>query len=312
MSNPNVSIIIVNYKTLPFVIDCITSIFEHTYGVTFEIIVVDNNSNDNCKNVLESKFGKIVKVIISDLNIGFGQANNLGFKYCSGNAILYLNPDTILMNNAIKILYEFLVLDSKIGAVGANLYDEYLNGTNSYIKYLPGLKYEIRKIIYILSMRKIFSINEDFNETDFPMQVGGITGADMMVKTNIILKTGGFDRDYFMYLEETDLCKRITDLKYCIYSVPAAKIQHLEGKSFDPKNKNSINVKKLILNEEGRRLFAKKHMNYTNRLLYNFLYLARIILINILKGNKQRRYVLYLFFYTRKKLNKKKSIWIKQ
>ncbi len=80
MSKPNVSIIIVNYKTLPFVIDCITSILEHTYGIMFEIIVVDNKSNDDCKNVLESKFGGIVKVIISDLNLGFGQANNLGFK----------------------------------------------------------------------------------------------------------------------------------------------------------------------------------------------------------------------------------------
>lgn len=311
MSKPNVSIIIVNYKTLPFVIDCITSILEHTYGIMFEIIVVDNKSNDDCKNVLESKFGGIVKVIISDLNLGFGQANNLGFKYCLGNAILYLNPDTILMNNAIKILYEFLISDSKIGAVGANLYDEYLNGTNSYIKYLPGLRYEIRKILYILSMRKIFSRNEDFNETDLPMQVEGITGADMMVKANVVLKTGGFDRDYFMYLEETDLCKRITDLKYSLYSVPAAKIQHLEGKSFGSKNNNSVNVKKLILNEEGRRLFAKKHMSYINRLLYNFVYLVRMILINILKGNKQRRYVLCLFFYTRKKLSKKKFIWIK-
>ena len=96
----DVSIIIVNYNTGKLVLDCITSIYKFTRGINFEIIVVDNNSTDNSLYFLENIEFKI-KLIKSSYNLGFGRANNLAYTYSTGRNILFLNPDTVLLNNAI-------------------------------------------------------------------------------------------------------------------------------------------------------------------------------------------------------------------
>ena len=100
----DVSIIIVNYKTLSLIVNCIRSIIEKTDGISYEIIVVDNNSNDDFSKCLKDKFGNLVKCVPLQENIGFGRANNEGLKIATGRNIFYLNPDTLLINNAIKIL----------------------------------------------------------------------------------------------------------------------------------------------------------------------------------------------------------------
>lgn len=308
MHNIDVSIIIVNYKTLELIIACINSIFEHTNGVNFEIIVVDNFSNDNCKRVIEEHFGNKVRVILSNSNLGFGRANNLGFKLSQGKTIFFLNPDTLLINNAIKILYDYLSTSAEIGAVGGNLFDEYFRGTNSYIRYFPGLIYELRKLVYIFSWKRIFNKNEDFNISNNYLEVDGITGADLMIKREIFHKLGGFDPEYFMYLEETDLCRRIKNAGYKLYSVPYAMIQHLEGKSFVSPKTQKLNVIKEVFNEEGRRLFIKKHLSVCHRGLYNIAYLFRISLLSFLKWDKQYLFKLRLFFLSDLALRKKKKI----
>lgn len=309
MQEVHVSIIIVNYKTVNLIIDCIKSIFAQTSGINYEIIVIDNDSKDNCKNILEKEFGDKVKVILSNVNLGFGQANNLGISISKGNAILFLNPDTVIINNAIKILYDFLFGSPKIGAVGGNLYDENYKGTNSYIRFFPGIIYELRKIGYILSIRQLFSKNEDFNTSEVEIPVASITGADLMVKHSILQSIGGFSREYFMYLEETDLCKKIHDLGYKLYSVPTARIQHLEGKSFGLSNHQNFSKKKCIYWEESRRIFSRKHLGLTGRIIYNILYAFRLFLTLIFKGSPQRRYNFYLCFYPNDMLLKKKILF---
>ena len=74
----DISVIIINYKTPQYVIDCITSLREKTKGITYEIIVVDNDSGDNSVSVLKETFGNTITLIESDSNLGFGRANNLG------------------------------------------------------------------------------------------------------------------------------------------------------------------------------------------------------------------------------------------
>lgn len=118
----DVSIIIVNYQSSNLVIDCVNSIFQKTKEISYEIIIVDNASNDNSVECLTKKFGNKIKIISSKVNLGFGKANNLGERYAIGKYIFLLNPDTILVNNAIKILMYSLKKNKDIGCVGGNLY----------------------------------------------------------------------------------------------------------------------------------------------------------------------------------------------
>lgn len=100
----DVSVIIVTYNTLALTRDCIDSIFRHTANVQFEVIVVDNASEDGSYDYF-SKDRRIIYVY-SQENMGFGRANNLGLEYASGEYIFLLNSDTYLKNNAIKIFKE--------------------------------------------------------------------------------------------------------------------------------------------------------------------------------------------------------------
>ena len=110
----DVSIIIINYNTISFLIDAVDSIFAKTEGIEYEIIVVDNNSNDNSKTIIMEKYGKKVIYLSLPENIGFGRANNEGAKIAKGRNLFFLNPDTLLLNNATKILSDYLVMDTMV------------------------------------------------------------------------------------------------------------------------------------------------------------------------------------------------------
>ena len=120
----DVSVIIVNYNTLGLTSDCIESIIAQTSTVEYEIILVDNASTDGSKEVFAQD--KRIKYIYSDRNLGFGRANNLGIREAKGRYLFFLNSDTILLNNAVKLFFDFCEKnpDRKIGAVGAVLKDQ--------------------------------------------------------------------------------------------------------------------------------------------------------------------------------------------
>lgn len=103
----DVSVIIVSYNTCDLLKKCICSILEKTKGVSFEIIVVDNHSSDESVKVITESFPE-VKIISLEENLGFGRANNWGSYKSIGKYLFFLNPDTILLNDAISILVEFL------------------------------------------------------------------------------------------------------------------------------------------------------------------------------------------------------------
>ena len=137
----DVSIVIVNYNTKELTMQCINSIFNKTEGVSFEVIVIDNSSKDGSVELLSAD--SRIKFIESGGNIGFGRANNIGIKYSEGKYILFLNSDTILLNNAIKMMFDFMEqhVELKIGALGTILLNEEHNRTHSYGKLPTILQY---------------------------------------------------------------------------------------------------------------------------------------------------------------------------
>lgn len=227
----DVSIIFVNYNTTELLKECLESVKEQTVGVNYEVIIVDNDSNAENKEGLK-ELSDVYKVVLSDENLGFGRANNLGATYASGKYLFLLNTDTVLVNNAIKILFDYIESNSECGVAGANMLDRDHNLTYSYSRLLPSIKTMIRD--EILPSKFSYYRNIDsftYNKTDTPLEVGFIIGAAFMISKELFNKVGGFDKDFFMYCEETELCARIKKAGYKMINVPDARIIHYEGAS---------------------------------------------------------------------------------
>lgn len=251
----DVSIIIVSYNTCRLLKDCLRSVLEKTSGITFELIVVDNASGDGSVQMVERDF-PAVKVIALQENVGFGSANNRGIAIASGRNILFLNPDTLLKNNAIRILSDYLDRHPEAGACGGNLYDAEDRPTQSFLRILPGIRSELDLISLTMLSRLCGGKNHHFNYTSRPLKVGRVSGADMMMPRSVIDRVGGFDEDFFLYCEETELSYRIRKAGYTIFSVPSAQITHLEGKSCaynELRTKWGLISRRLYLEKKYRR-----------------------------------------------------------
>lgn len=291
----DVSIIIVNYKTSSLVADCLRSIIALTKDINYEVIIIDNNSEINFKEIILSKARMSseanIHFITLEENLGFGKANNEGLRIAQGRNIFFLNPDTVLMNNAVKILSDFLDSKADAGACGGNLYDGDSKPAYSFKRMFPGFFWEFNELLNFYPQKIAYGKNYSFNNSGKILKVAYITGADLMVKREAIDKTGGFRKEIFLYFEETDLCKRITDAGYTIYSVPEAKIQHLESKSFEETSQWQSEFKTENL-EVSRNIYYKFNVNYLQRKLsqnlYHLFLVSRICLLK--KGNKKEYY----------------------
>lgn len=179
MNNIDVSIIIVNYNTCRLTENCIRSIYEKTKEISFEVILVDNASKDGSKELFTHD-SRISYIYLSD-NIGFGRANNEGLKKAKGRNILFLNSDTLLVNNAIKILSDYLDNNYRVGAVGGNLYSNQGAPLHSYRRLSP-IALELNIMLANILSKIFFGRNEEHNHTEKPIEVKYIVGADLMVK----------------------------------------------------------------------------------------------------------------------------------
>jgi GT2 family glycosyltransferase len=141
-----VSIIIVNYNTKELLHNCLISIYEQTKDIEFEVIVSDNGSVDGAIQMVQLEFPNVI-IIKNNMNIGFGAANNKGLDIARGKYVFYLNSDTVLLNNAVKIFYDFWENYSEkdeLGAIGCNLLDGNFETTHSAGSF-PCLGGEIKK-----------------------------------------------------------------------------------------------------------------------------------------------------------------------
>lgn len=223
----NLSIIIVNYKTKEKTINCIKSIRESNLsGLDYEIIVVDNNSIDDSLENIKNSCADI-KFIQSKINLGMGGGNNLGIKEAKGEFILILNPDTVVKKEAIKNLYFYISENKKIGVVAPML----LYPDNS-LQYSCFREWKIFTPIYRRTFLGKFNnkhldnfLMKDFNHKDV-MEIDWAMGSCLLIRKEILDKIGVFDERFFMYFEDTDLCRRIRKAGYKVIYNPKAIVIH--------------------------------------------------------------------------------------
>ena len=241
ITRQNLSVIIVSYKSDHVIENCITSI-----NSEIEIVVIDNSNNDKFKDKIETKY-KNVKCILSKENLGMGGGNNLGIKNVNKDFALILNPDVALENNSMN---EIMVASKEIGNFGIispiSSKDEYPN--------------------YILKKDHNF-------DPDKPFKVKSVDGYAMLLNLKKLKKIENFnffDENFFLYLENEDLCKRLIEKNEDIYIVPKSKIHHLGGKAVDPKYKNEIEYLRNWHWMWSKFYFNKKHYGYLIALMKVF------------------------------------------
>jgi GT2 family glycosyltransferase len=228
-----VSIVCVNWNSLAYLRESLASIYQHTSGISFEIIVVDNASPDGGGDALKAEFPEIT-LIKSVRNLGFAGACNLGFRHSSGNYVLLLNPDTKLVSPAINILLEQMESLPDAGIVGCKLLNTDLSVQTASVQKFPTLLNQLTNVEY-LRLRwpgcPLWDISPLFQNSHAPVKVEVIPGACMLLRREVFEKAGLLTEDYFMYAEDIDLNYKVKRLGLSSYYVGTAQIVHHGGKS---------------------------------------------------------------------------------
>ena len=223
-----VSVIIVNYNTLHVLRPCLDSIIEQTAGIDYEIIVVDNGSTDGSIEALSGD--NRVILIPTGENLGFGRANNRGVEQAKGDYIFFLNSDTLLKNNAIKMLYDFAQqYQGKLGALGCILEDRQGNRIHSYGPF-PKMGNDFHKFLWIPILKGLRLYHQPAIEyPEHWMKVDYVTGADLFVSRQVLDECGSFHPAFFMYYEESEMQHRFQLHGYDNILLNGPEIVHLEG-----------------------------------------------------------------------------------
>lgn len=253
-----VSVIIVTYNSEETIRDCLKSVLSNSEQT--KVIVVDNNSSDKTLEVVR-QFPK-VKIIQNKENFGFGKANNTGVKSSTGDYIFFLNPDCVVEKDAIEKLAGFLDKNNETAVVGPKL----VNKDESLQKEISPFPTLVSEILVLLRLhrvgifKKIVYPNYDYNKTQ---EVEHLMGSALMMRRSVFDKVGGFDENFFLWFEETDLLKRISEKGYKIVYYPEAIVKHLVGQSTKQLhflNKQTIWNKSLIY-------YFSKHKGWVKLLL---------------------------------------------
>lgn len=251
ISNIDLSIVIVYYKTPQLLFNCLEAIYRSIEHISFEIIVVDNHSEDDGENFITSNFPE-VKWVTQNYNSGFARGNNIGIRLAVGNYILLLNSDTIISNTSIEKSIRILEENPETGVLGCRLLNADGSIQLSAYPLLPG----IRKVLEANPIYIYITRNKSIKESRIArihklhyeeFEAKWICGAFMLFPSWIFKEYNlFFDEDFFMYCEDVALCQKISKSGYKILFSPEVSIYHLSGAS---SVSNNIKAAQMIISE---------------------------------------------------------------
>lgn len=236
---PYVSVIIVNYNSGSYTLACVNSLLQQC-EVKLEIIVVDNASPDNSIELLKAQLPNTVNLIQSEINLGFGKANNLAAKNAHGDYVLILNPDTQIENtHTIRKMVDRLHSKPQVGLLAPAV-----NEPRKHKVVLPRFSYPASK-----QLRRTIKLKS------LPGKIAWVLGACMLMRRDIFELISGFDEDFFLYGEDVDICLRVRLAGYEIDYARDIAITHVSGAS----EIGAPSLEKWLRKRRGIFMFYKKH-----------------------------------------------------
>ncbi|WP_099340700.1 glycosyltransferase family 2 protein [Candidatus Fonsibacter ubiquis] len=251
----NITFVIVCFKSGHVIEKCIKSI-----NSSIKIIVVENSDNSNFKNYLENKFLN-VEVVIAKENLGYGKGNNLGISKVNTKYVFILNPDVRLQENTLKELYNAqLILQDNFSVLAPNTFDNYG-----------------------------FFSEQNNNYHDEIIEVDYVKGFAMLINLKKVIFEKIFDENFFLFLEEIDLCKRIKNSGGKIFLVKKSKVQHFAKQATE----NNLNIE---LCRNWHWMWSLFYFNYKH---FGF-FIAYKVIFNKFLSSLFKLFIGLLFFNKKK------------
>jgi GT2 family glycosyltransferase len=269
----DVSVIVVNYNSSAFLTVCLDSLLTGIQGVSFEVIVVDNCSDDGVFDQIKVRFPNI-QYIENKVNRGFAAATNQGIAKASGDFILLLNPDAKVSSHALQETIAFFRRHPKAGIAGCKI--SYIDGRLQYSAHsfpspltlfseamfldvlFPG------STIFGTASLTYFSYNEE-------RRVDWVMGAYLMVRREVVMAVGLLDERFFMYSEEVDYCYRAMESGYEVWFIPQAMIVHYWG------GMSAVSKRSLLWSHLSQLILFQKHFHGMKMFLMIFLRFLSIV-----------------------------------
>ncbi len=260
MTKPvDVSIIIVNYNVKEFILNLLHSLNRALQGMTSEIIIVDNASQDDSVPVLR-KLHPEVRLIANEENLGFSKANNLGLKEATGRYLMLLNPDTVVQEDTFRVMIDFMDAHPDVGMSGCKLISPDGSLQPACRRSFPTPWVSFTKLVGLSNLfpksRLFGKYNLTYLDENQTYEVDAIAGACMLVRRDVYEKIGGLDERFFMYGEDLDWCYRVQQAGFKVFYIHATQIIHYKGEST---KRSTINETKVFYH--AMHLFVEKHFS---------------------------------------------------
>jgi hypothetical protein len=246
---PVLSIVIVSYNTCELLRECLEALYRQLETIPSEVFVVDNTSRDGSAAMVETQFPN-VHLIRSDVNLGFGAANNRAFKLAKGRYIVLLNSDAFLHDNALAISLQHMEQEHDVAVGGARLVGRDGNWQPSACLFPSPLN----DFLVLSGLAARFPRSRVFGRFDRtwananePADVDWVPGAFSIIRREALERVGFFDEQFFLYYEEVDLCRRVKQAGYRVRYWPDIVVVHLGGES-------SKTIDSLAFSQSGSQL----------------------------------------------------------
>lgn len=267
----NLSICIVSFHARDLLRECLRSIYGTVDSLSFEIIVVDNHSEDGTLEMLKNEFPD-VRLLVNDHNTGYTRPNNQAIRESRGRYIVLLNPDTLVKPNAIAELFGFLETHPQVGIVGPKV----LNRDGTLQKQCR--RSEARpwdSFCYFSGLSRLFPRDRRFAgylmtylDENLTHEAEAVSGSCMMIRRLVIEQIGYQDENFFAYQEDTDYCRRARLADWKVFYDPSAQIIHYGGEG----GSNVQPFRSIIEWHRSYYLYYRKHFAKDYLFVFNAIY----------------------------------------
>lgn len=260
----DLSVVLLSYNTKDLTEQALRTVIDAAEGLEVEVFVPDNASRDGSAEMVVEKFPQ-VRLIRNEKNLGFAAGNNVALRQVSGRYVLLLNTDTIVRQDTLRCLVEFMDAHPQVGAAGCKILNP--DGTLQ-LDSRRGFPTPLAAFCKMSGLSRLFPkhpriahYNMTYLDPEETNQVDVLSGSCMMVRKEAMDQVGMLDEDYFMYGEDIDWCYRIHSAGWKIYYVPQTEIIHFRGESG-----RSEQLRILYRKNKAMSIFVDKHMRHRYRL----------------------------------------------